>query len=201
MALELFSDRGYDATTITQIAAAAEIAPSTLHTYFRSKEDIIFDIHAELRESIRAHILERPTGQTFTEALLGWLSDVFPEVVAPASDSWLERHAIISENDNLVAGERLRIALLEDLFAEAVASDFGEAPTDLRSRLMASVATNGMSTVWKWWFPQLVDREFVDAQELSELDATYLVGLLDAAETALAALPKPPHHASNKSTA
>ena len=39
-ALELFADRGYDATTIADIAAAAEVAPRTVTMYFPSKQDI-----------------------------------------------------------------------------------------------------------------------------------------------------------------
>jgi AcrR family transcriptional regulator len=42
-AYQLFSERGYSATTIADIAAAADIAPRTVSLYFPSKQDIVLD--------------------------------------------------------------------------------------------------------------------------------------------------------------
>ncbi len=192
VALELFSQRGYQATTLAQIAEAAEIAPSTLHAYFPSKEDIVFSAHPSLRESIRTRVVDRPSGETVSEAMLSWVSTVLPErLAADGADVLRQRRAIIDSNDDLLAAERLRLTLLEDVFAEAFAREFNEAPADLRSRLMGGLATNGLTTIWQWWYPHLASQDH-DLNELAQLDATYLIGLLDAAQAALQDISRPP---------
>ena len=48
-AFELFDERGFDGTTIADIAEAAEIAPRTFFSYFPSKDDVVFYDFEETR--------------------------------------------------------------------------------------------------------------------------------------------------------
>jgi AcrR family transcriptional regulator len=72
-AYELFAERGYDATTIADIAEAAEVSPRTVTMYFPAKQDIalsrVSDGVAGLADAIR----DRPPGETLHDAFGRWL--------------------------------------------------------------------------------------------------------------------------------
>ncbi|GAA4106347.1 TetR family transcriptional regulator [Actinomadura miaoliensis] len=74
-ALRLFAEQGYDATTVEQIAAAAEVSPSTFFRYFPSKEDVVVNDEYDpvLVELFRA----QPPELTVLEALRASLREVF----------------------------------------------------------------------------------------------------------------------------
>ncbi len=190
-ALDLFARQGFDRTTLAQIADAAEVAPSTLHAYFRTKDDIVFELHDATRASMRTRITERAATETVIDAMSAWFSEVLPRIAAADSLGTLRQRAAIIQSDNaLAAGRRLRFALLEDDLAPAFAAEVGESPDDLRVRLLASLAVNGLQTVWSWWLKQQ-NTEQVDAGELVQLDVAYLIRLISAAEELVKTIPMP----------
>src|ERR1051326_177721 len=61
-ALDLFVARGYEATTLAEIAEAAGVSTRTIFAYFPGKEDILFCGFASLREMLAHALAERPGG-------------------------------------------------------------------------------------------------------------------------------------------
>jgi AcrR family transcriptional regulator len=68
-AVALFSERGFAGATVEDIAAAAEVSPSTFFRYFGTKEDVLFDDYEVQIERWAAALGEGPPGETLGQAL------------------------------------------------------------------------------------------------------------------------------------
>ncbi len=78
-AFRLFRERGFQATTVAEIAAAADIAPRTFFAYFPSKEAVVFFDFDALFASLKETIEGRPEGETAIDALRRWLDHSLPD--------------------------------------------------------------------------------------------------------------------------
>ncbi|MEV4017300.1 TetR/AcrR family transcriptional regulator [Nonomuraea angiospora] len=76
-AVRLFSEQGYEQTTIAEIAAAADVAPRTFFAYFASKEDVLF-LQAEDRWQVMLDVI---AGRKPGEPLGDLLSRMFEALV------------------------------------------------------------------------------------------------------------------------
>jgi AcrR family transcriptional regulator len=72
-AMELFSERGFTATTVDEIAVKANISSRTFFNYFASKEQCVVFPHDELSTSLRMALVSRPRSEqpidSFREAV------------------------------------------------------------------------------------------------------------------------------------
>ena len=55
-AVELFARRGFNETTVGEIAEAAGVATGTVYLYFPSKDHILLAMHSRLGEGLAAHV-------------------------------------------------------------------------------------------------------------------------------------------------
>src|SRR5690348_777086 len=78
VALELFGERGYDETTLAEIAEAADVSPRTIFSYFDSKEEILFCESSHSLEEVKAALEQRPEGTTTVDAIRNLLSAMPP---------------------------------------------------------------------------------------------------------------------------
>ncbi|MFB6678650.1 TetR/AcrR family transcriptional regulator [Streptomyces sp. NPDC057684] len=63
----LITEQGYDATTVEQIAEAAEVSPSTVFRYFPTKEDIV--LTDEYDAVLEAELRARPSDESIVDSL------------------------------------------------------------------------------------------------------------------------------------
>ncbi|MGW6866745.1 TetR/AcrR family transcriptional regulator [Streptomyces sp. NPDC054901] len=63
-ALELFLERGFDAVSVADVAAAAEVSKPTLFRYFPTKEDLVLDRFADHQDEAARVVRERAAGRS-----------------------------------------------------------------------------------------------------------------------------------------
>jgi AcrR family transcriptional regulator len=144
-ALALFRERGYDATTVEQIAAAAEVSPSTFFRYFPTKADVV--LWDEFDPLIAAAFAAQPRELTPLEALRAALSEVFSALTP-------EQLAAQGERTTLAIGvPELRAAMLDQLLgaialvAQLVAERSGRASDDPAVRTFGGAVVGAMMAV------------------------------------------------------
>ncbi|MEU9889377.1 TetR family transcriptional regulator [Sphaerisporangium sp. NPDC051011] len=69
-AVRLFEEKGFDETTVAEIAAAVEVAPRTFFSYFPSKEDVLFFDTRSRFERALAIIAGRRPGEPLVDLLV-----------------------------------------------------------------------------------------------------------------------------------
>jgi AcrR family transcriptional regulator len=137
-AFELFAERGFDGTTIADIAEAAEIAPRTFFSYFPSKDDVVFYDFEETQAVIASWLHDREPGTNAIDALRAGIASGVQEIGPGDPREKRLRKRLMRENQSLAAHSEHLKGRLADLLGEAVAEDLGDAPSDLRPRLVAA---------------------------------------------------------------
>jgi len=135
--LELFVERGYDETTLADIADAAGVSTRTIFAYFPGKEDILFSTFEDMREALGRALADRPEGQDAFAALRDFIVSSAHE----KTELDCELDQVIARNQTLSSHKRARIAQLQELLAGAIAEDLGAGPDDLRANVAAASLT------------------------------------------------------------
>lgn len=133
-ALALFEELGYDATTVDQIADAAEVSPSTFFRYFKTKEDVVLE--DEYDPLIERSIAAAPPGLPLLPALRHGFRDALMNLDAT------ERHKALIRSQLTVEVPALRMRLLDNLtrssgvLTSAIAQRLGRPADDPRVRVL-----------------------------------------------------------------
>ena len=196
VATRLFVEQGYQQTTLAQIAEEAEFALSTLFNYFPTKVDIVFCLLDAVTDSAQRRIVERAEGEAALDAIAAWLTEELPSVEQPYVEAVRRFPEIVKSSPELVAEERLRMALLEDVLAVGFARDLGDSPDGMRPRVLAAMALHGMLEAWSAWMEKhATDADFQLASAL-EAKAEHVVKVIESGLSFIDSIPAPPEPAS-----
>jgi AcrR family transcriptional regulator len=134
-ALRLFLEKGFEATTIEEIAEAADIAPSTFFNYFPTKEDVVLqdDLDPMLLEAIHVE----PAGLGPIAVLRNAIHHVFSQLTPEQNAIFRRRLALMASNPTLRAAFLNQSANQLDEIVAVVAGRAGRSSADFAVRNLA----------------------------------------------------------------
>jgi AcrR family transcriptional regulator len=156
-ALELFTTRGYEGTTVDDITEAVDVSQRTFFRYFAGKEDAALAVHEMTMEHFLGAVRERPPHETPMEALRqavleGWdtLNEVVESVVPV--ELFLRMFRVIESTPVLLAAHLRRSTEIEDTLARILAEREGlDVDADPRPRLVVAVFGGVMRLTERQW--------------------------------------------------
>lgn len=150
VAIELFERQGFDATTIEQVAAAADIAPRTFFSYFDTKDDVVLADYADRLGRILHELDQRPTDEPVWSALRGSFAAVASDYEAEA-DRLARRFGIMAATPSVQARSLQLQAGWENTLTAHLATRLAAASSDPAPRLLAATAVAVMRASLQHW--------------------------------------------------
>jgi AcrR family transcriptional regulator len=145
-ALRLFREQGYDATTVEQIAEAAEVSPSTFFRYFPTKEDVVLQDDMDLlwMDVFRA----QPPDLGPIAAMRTAVRSAFANMAASEFDQLRETMDLTMAIPAVQARMMEEFARTTQRIAEAVAERSGKDASDFAVKALAGAVVGIAMAAW-----------------------------------------------------
>ncbi len=179
-ALDLFEVKGYDATTVEDIAAAAEVSPRTFFRYFESKLDLIMARSDTKHTLLGPLLLARPSDESLMQAMR--------EVLRCELDAQLQDPRVKREFQVMLTTPSLRHLAREHFYEEeaemvgAIAARLGVAPDTLVAHVVTGMVTSALWATINRWLAEGADLDRLDPM----MDETFAL-LANGVDRAVAA--------------
>jgi AcrR family transcriptional regulator len=150
LALKLFLEKGYDSTTTSEIARAADISIATLFNYFPSKESLLGD---DFEPVFINHLQARPTGESLFTAFREAMRESMTKAPNEIAFS-LARGNLIRSTPALQAAAGLERERDASRLAELLAERYGLSSQELELRVVSAILVSAMHVAYEAWFAE-----------------------------------------------
>jgi len=158
-ALRLFREQGYQRTTVEQIAAAAEVSPSTFFRYFPSKEDLVLqdDMDTRMVEAFE----RQPAGLGPIAAIRGAIREVLESYNEADLDVIRETTTLAMTVPEVRARAMDEFGRTITVVSEALAKRAGRPADDLAVRTIAGAIIGVIMSITMPWAGWSSDRQII----------------------------------------
>jgi AcrR family transcriptional regulator len=118
--MELYRERGFDSTTVAEIAERAGLTERTFFRYFADKREVLFGGSSELQEFLVSSVVGAPASLPPMEAITWALSAAATEIFEERREFARQRQAIVGANTELQERELIKLATLAAAMAGAL---------------------------------------------------------------------------------
>jgi AcrR family transcriptional regulator len=179
-AMELFREKGFEQTTMRDIAAQAGVALGGAYYYFSSKDAIVLAFYAEMQQAINQPVLEALAGRKKLGERIRSVLDKRLELLAPNRKfcAALFRHAPDSADPLSPFSDESRLirdGAIEHMRIAAEGSD-AKIPSDLKPRLPYLLWLYQMALIMFWLYDRSPHQQ--STRKLLEKSLSLLVNLL-----------------------
>ena len=151
-ALRLFREHGFDAVSVQQIAAASEVAPSTVFRYFPTKEALLsLDGYYGFGPAVAAAFAEQPATASPIAVLRAAVRSVFAALSAEERAARAERDLGLLQVPELLAANRGLLRAAVDQLAGMFAARVGRPVDDPDTRVLADAVVGvAVEAMLRW---------------------------------------------------
>ncbi|WP_371527530.1 TetR family transcriptional regulator [Streptomyces sp. NBC_01283] len=148
----LIEEQGYDATTVEQIAEAAEVSASTVFRYFPTKEDIVLTDEYDplLEDELRA----RPAGEPIVESLRYVLRSAVGLGFRESPEEVRLRTRLMVEVPAVRSRMLESMSVTGRMLCRVIADRTGRDPGDLEVRVFAMGLIGALTEAMAYWAEQ-----------------------------------------------
>src|SRR3981081_3138385 len=146
-AVRLVIERGFETTTMEDLATAAGVSRRTFFRYFSSKEDVVFAFLDQWAARLAADIVARPAGENPVVAV----QQSFRKLTAAYRDRALVLVRLVGETPALRQQERINREHLRSAVVNALAIRLRlDAKQDMRPTILATIAFAPLAAPLSW---------------------------------------------------
>jgi AcrR family transcriptional regulator len=154
-AMELYNQRGFESTTVAEIAERAGLTERTFFRYFADKREVLFAGAGELQGFLVSKVAGAPASLPPIDAVAAALAEVATVVFEPRREFARQRQAIIAANAELQERELIKLASLASAVAGALR---GRGVNDPAASLAAEAGIAVFRIAFERWTSQTGDR-------------------------------------------